>query len=196
MSCFGDWFVFLSATSHSLPESSIEELTTSIIRNKQLASTLYDVTFRKVLSLKAKIWQGPIPHTDLPWSDNFPGSGSEIHTDLHRLFLSLSLKGKKNSHSLWGSIDKVCYNSVIDEWWVPDMAVCVHDNEAVLFSQLNNLLQLDNVTVQYCIQCIIRLVFWYKNTCSIISKVVVTCVFLFWKSWVSLFDVRLSMGHS
>jgi len=66
------------------------------------------------------------------------------------------------------------------------MAVCVHDNESVVFSQLSNLLQLDNVTVQYCIQRIIRLVFWYKNTCSTTSKVIVTCVLLLQKSWVSL----------
>jgi hypothetical protein len=157
---------------------------------------MYGVTFLKVLPLKAKIWQCPILHNNMPWSDDFQGSGSEIHTDLDRLFLSLSLRRKKNSHSLWGPIDKVCCNSVIDEWWMPDMAVCVHDNETLLFSQLSNFLELDNVTVQYCIQRTIRLVFWYKNTCSMISKVVVTCVFLLQKYRVSLCEVRLSLGHS
>jgi len=66
------------------------------------------------------------------------------------------------------------------------MAVCIHDNETVLLSRLNNLLQLDNVTVHYCIQCTITLVFWYKNTRSMISKGTVTCVLLLQKSWVSL----------
>ena len=103
---------------------------------------------------------------------------------------------KKNSHNLWGPSEKVSCNSDIVEWWVPDMTVCIHDNETVLFSQLKNLLQLDNVTVQNCIQRIIRLVFWYKITCSMIRKVVVTCVLLFQKSWVSLCDVRLPLGHS
>ena len=79
---------------------------------------------------------------------------------------------------------------------MPDTTVCIHDNETVLFSQLKNLLQLDNVTVQNCIQRIIRLVFWYKITCSMIRKVVVTSVLLFQKSWVSLCDVRLPLGHS
>jgi hypothetical protein len=73
------------------------------------------------------------------------------------------------------------------------MAVCVYDNETVLFSQLNNFLQLGNMTVQYCIKCTIRLVFWYKNTCSTISKGVVNCVLLVQKSLVSLCDVGLPM---
>jgi len=85
----------------------IEELTASICRNTLLASTLYDVTFRKVLPLKAKIWPCPILHTNIPWYDDIPAPGSEIHTDLHRLLLSLSIRRKKKSHNLWGPLDKV-----------------------------------------------------------------------------------------
>jgi hypothetical protein len=43
----------------------------------------------------------------MPWSDDFPLPGSEIHTDPHRFVPSLSLSRKKNSHILGGSLDEV-----------------------------------------------------------------------------------------